>query len=171
MHCWISNPFHPWKHWKSTQWLTLYTQCVLTWIWCTLTSFMTNACTWLKLEHNQSVLVSTRKSGFTYSAWMVFKAAYKNPPEICITRTYNIWNTHNGESLSAKAYVQDKPSNKKLVWGSQFHLSAADYNILISVIVSGAKWVSSGWNVSLPNTTQWSVKEGLLNGGSHGAGA
>lgn len=57
---------------------------------------------------------------------------------MCITRTYNIWNTRDGESLSAKAYVQDKTSNKKLVWISQFHLSAADYNILISVMVSGA---------------------------------
>lgn len=28
MRCWISNPFHPGKHFKSTQWLTLYTQCV-----------------------------------------------------------------------------------------------------------------------------------------------
>lgn len=37
---------------------------------------------------------------------------------------------------------------------SQSHLRAADYNLLISVIVSGAKWVSSGWNASLPNTTQ-----------------
>lgn len=62
--------------------------------------------------------------------------------------------TSPGESLSAKAYVQEKISNKKLLWRSQFHLSAADYNILISVIVSGAKWVSSGWNASLPNTTQ-----------------
>lgn len=52
-----------------------------------------------------------------------------------------------GESLSAEAHVQDEPSKqkqKKPVWISQFRVSATDYNVLISVIVRGAKWVSSG---------------------------
>jgi len=41
-----------------------------------------------------------------------------------------------GKDDRQKVYVQDKTSNEKLVWLSQFNLSAADYNILINVIVS-----------------------------------
>lgn len=50
----------------------------------------------------------------------------KKLKKIGITRTYNMPNTHDGENLSTKAYIEDTVSNKKLVWTSQFHSSAAD---------------------------------------------
>lgn len=99
------------------------------------------------MEQSESVLVFTRKTGFTRSAQHPKKAL-----KICIAEAYNFSNAHEDESLSA--YVQDRISNKKPVWMPQFHVSSADYYVLNSLIMSGAKLVSRGWNFFLPNTTQ-----------------
>lgn len=91
---------------------------------------MTNACTWSKLEHSECPCVHNK--GFTL-------------PE------------NNGEKYAFdQESVQSVHSglNKKPVWLTKFHLSAAGYNVFVHVIVSGAKWVSGGMEClrAKPNT-------------------
>lgn len=61
----------------------------------------------------------------------------KTLKKICIPRTYWISITHNGECVHSDQHT-------KASLNTSVSTECADYNVLISVIVLGAKWVSSG---------------------------